>query len=62
MLYMVYLILLTVALVLAARSPDPRQYNDGNDYLRLCFEIVAFLYILTVIIIDSTVLMYVCCS
>ena len=55
--YMLYLILLTVALVLAARSLDPRMYNDGKDYLRLSFEIISLLYILTVISLDTMLLM-----
>ena len=55
--YMVYLILLTAALVLAAKAQDPRVYNIGRDYLRLFFEIMVFLYIATVISVDSIILM-----
>ena len=54
-LYLVYLILLTVALALAAKSPDPRDYNVGLDALRLFFEILCFLYISTVIVINSVI-------
>ena len=56
-LYVVHLILLTAALVLAARSPDPRVYNNGKDYLRLFFEIMVFLYIMAVISLDSIILL-----
>ena len=55
--YVVYLILLTAALVLAARSPDPRVYNNGKDYLRLFFEIMVFLYIIVVFSVDSIILL-----
>ena len=56
-LYFVYLSFLTSALVLASKSSDPRQYNDGKDYLRLGFEMLSLLYILAVIVIDSIIFM-----
>ena len=37
---------LTTSLVLAARSTDPSQYDDGLDWLRLFCEVVTLLWVL----------------
>lgn len=55
--YMLYLMCFTVALVLAAKSSDPRQYNSVNDDIRLFFEITSLLYILSVIILDTIIIL-----
>ena len=43
--YMVFLLVLTAALALAAESPNPSLYCDGIDWFRL------FLEILTIIVV-----------
>ena len=53
--YILYLMCFTVALVLASKSSDPRQYNSEMDHWRLCFEILSLLYIFSVIILDTTI-------
>ena len=51
-LYLVQLIMFTVALSLAAESPDPRVYTHSLDFLRVSFECVSLLYLMTVLVID----------
>ena len=43
MAYMVFLLVLTAALALAADSPDPRLYCDGIDWFRLFLEILTII-------------------
>ena len=42
-LYLVFLMALTSALVLAARSSDPRDYSRPVDWFRLFCEIYCFI-------------------
>ena len=37
---------LTISLVLAARSTDPSQYDEGLDWFRLFCEVVTRLWVL----------------
>ena len=45
-LYLLFMVFLTTALVLAARSGDPNEYDDSLDWFRLFCEVVTLLWIL----------------
>ena len=44
--YLLIFLLLTIALVLAAKKPDPRVYNTPLDYFRLICEVILFLVVI----------------
>ena len=44
---------LTTSLVLAARSTDPSQYDDGLDWFRLGCEAVTLLWVLVDLALES---------
>ena len=45
-LYLLFMTFLTTSLVLAARSTDPSQYDEGLDWFRLFCEVVTLLWVL----------------
>ncbi|CAI8031505.1 hypothetical protein GBAR_LOCUS17870 [Geodia barretti] len=52
--YIVFIVLFTMASILAAQSSDPRSYTSPRDFVRLfILEITCLLYILVVLVGDS---------
>ena len=44
--YIIHTVIMTSALVLAARKTDPREYDDGIDIFRGICEVIFFLFII----------------
>jgi hypothetical protein len=56
--YIAFIVLFTMAFILAAQSSDPRSYTSPRDFVRLfVLEITCLLYILVVLVGDSILFM-----
>jgi len=53
-LYLLFLVCLTSSLTLASKTSDPREYHSGWDGLRLFCEIMSFLYLTVVAVLNIT--------